>query len=523
VSGEAQREGVGGTAASRRFGKYELLQPLAVGGMAELHLARVSGLGGFEKTVVVKRIHPRLLASEESHRLFLQEARVVALLQHPNIAQVYDVGLVDGQVFFAMEHVDGHDLRVIQWAAVRRYGGLPLAVGVAIALGACAGLHHAHERRGPDGEPLGLVHRDVSPSNILVSHDGWTKLVDFGIAKVSGGPTLTKEGAVRGKTSYMSPEQCRCEPLDRRSDVFSLGIVLYELTTATRLFLGRSELETMKRITEEPVPPPSSRRAAYPLALERIVLRALAPRPEDRYQTAEELQLDLEAFARERKLLVSAPEVARYLRGLLLDRGAEYVEELRAIREQRGQQAAEPASAAAELTPRLGRAAPIDMDVDVQAFAEPSVATRSYLRRARLFVSPRVAVAFAGLLIAVSCGVLAAMVVGGSAPSLSRVAHASTARPEALTAARPTPSTPGGATSLAPPDDAAATDEPATRQVRRTAPSMKAGSKRRQGASARPRVTLATRAAPAPAQARVAAPTARVRQVSLVLDPWPTK
>jgi tRNA A-37 threonylcarbamoyl transferase component Bud32 len=491
---------VGGT-GEQRLGKYELLRPLAVGGMAELHLARVTGLGGFEKTLVLKRIHRRLSDSEESLQLFLQEARLVASLQHPNIAQVFDVGMADGRCYLAMEHVEGHDLRIVQWAALRRDGGVPLAIGIGVVLGACAGLHHAHEKLGPDGRPLGIVHRDVSPSNILVSYDGFTKLVDFGIAKVTGSPTLTRDGAVRGKTSYLSPEQCHCEPLDRRADVFSLGIVLYELTTASRLFVGQSELEIMKRITEEPVPPPSSRRAAYPLALERIVLRALAPSREDRYQTAEELQLDLEAFARERKLPVTAPEVAKYVRGLLPAGGAAWVDELHEIQAQREKRAAAAEAEDAEADPHPADAP----DLGFSPIEQP---TRSFRipKRPRRAVPPRAAIAFAGLVMAVTTGLLAARMVADSAPSTQHAAYALPVREATpvLEAVR-------------------VLDEPGPGPVAAVAVLAKAPKEHRPRASARPRLKLAARVGPAPVKGSAPAPAAPRRSASAVLDPWPTR
>jgi len=282
--------------------------------MADIYLARASGIEGFEKIVVVKRILPELGANEEFVRLFLNEARLVATLQHANIAQVYDVGIDGREYFFAMEFVHGQDVRSILKRAVAQGREIPLDVAIGIVLGVCAGLQHAHEKLDHDGRPLGIIHRDVSPSNILVSYDGGVKLVDFGIAKALGrSDTETQYGTVRGKFSYMSPEQCQCLPLDRRSDVFAVGIVLYELSTCTKLFKGDSDFQIMKQIVEQPAPRPSLHKPGYPRELERIVSRALALERSERYATAEELQLDLEVFAREHKLAISSVTLGRFM------------------------------------------------------------------------------------------------------------------------------------------------------------------------------------------------------------------
>jgi serine/threonine protein kinase len=310
----------------RRLGKYELLRRLAVGGMAEIYLARATGIEGFEKIVVVKRILPELGLKQELVRMFLGEARLAATLHHPNVVQVYDVGAADGSFFFAMEHVHGQDLRAVIEAGLAQKRHVPFAEAISIGVGMCAGLHYAHESVGFDGRPLGIIHRDVSLSNVLVSYDGCTKVVDFGIAKANTSTVQTQHGTVRGKVSYLSPEQCRCEPLDRRSDVFAIGIVLWELTTSRRLFRRESDFATMRAITEGSTIPPSQRRPGYPPELEAIVMKALARRPEDRYQTAQELQLDLEAFAREQRLVISSVSLARFMEGLFADKIAAWRE-----------------------------------------------------------------------------------------------------------------------------------------------------------------------------------------------------
>jgi serine/threonine protein kinase len=301
-------------------GRYKILRPLAKGGMAEIFLATVDGLEGFEKVVVIKRILPEFVERPEFVRMFLDEAKLAATLSHPNIAQVYDVGRDSGQYFFAMEHVHGQDLRTILGTLSKRRVLMPLGEALSVVIGACAGLHYAHEKRGPDGKSLGVIHRDVSPSNVLISYDGCPKIVDFGIAKAVTSSVETRTGSVRGKIAYLSPEQCRCETLDRRSDIFALGILLYESTTLTRLFGGGgSDFEIMRRIVDHDIQPPSARVQNYPPALERIVMKALSSKREDRYQSAQEMQLDLEAFAREERLVVSPVSLAQFMEGLFPD------------------------------------------------------------------------------------------------------------------------------------------------------------------------------------------------------------
>ncbi|MCU0619928.1 MAG: protein kinase [Gemmatimonadales bacterium] len=299
-----------------RFGRYEILQQIAVGGMAEIHLARVAGIQGFEKLVVVKRILPHLAAQAEVVQMFLDEARIAATLHHSNIVQVYDIGESGGSYFLAMEFLHGADVNRMMRRTVAARRPVPLEHAVNIAVGVCAGLHYAHERLGNDGQPLHIVHRDVSPQNIFVTYDGGVKLVDFGIAKAAHRLTTTRLGTLKGKVRYMSPEQCDKQTIDRRSDVFAAAVVLWEMTTGRRLRQGETEFQIMKSIVEQDAPAPSTVRAGYPPELERIVLKGLRRDPAERHQTAQELQLELEAFAREHKLAVSSITLAQYMREL---------------------------------------------------------------------------------------------------------------------------------------------------------------------------------------------------------------
>src|SRR6185436_19378156 len=289
-----------------RLGSFEIIRKLARGGMAEIFLARTRGPSGFEKLVVLKKILPKYAGKRRFVQLFLEEAKLAASLDHPNIAQVYDIGMVDGNYFFTMEYLHGQDLRSILHRAWRTAERLPIENAVQIARNVASALHFAHEKRGSDGGVLGIVHRDVSPSNIIVTYDGATKLLDFGVAKTTASTVKTRTGALKGKVSYMSPEQARGAQLDRRSDIFSLGVVLWEMVTVQRLFRGENDLATLQLIINQPPKRPTAIRPDCPHELERIVLRALAQDPADRYATAEQLGAELDELAREHKLKQSS-------------------------------------------------------------------------------------------------------------------------------------------------------------------------------------------------------------------------
>ncbi len=306
-------------APGMRLGKYQLIRQLAIGGMAEVYLARANGIEGFQKKVVLKRILPQYATNEDFVRMFLSEARLAATLDHPNVVSVYDIGSTVGNYYFTMEYIRGQDVRAILKNEHRHQRSVPLGNALAITRGLCAGLHYAHEKCGPDGKPLGIVHRDVSLSNIFVSYDGAVKILDFGVAKVAAHESQTRAGTLKGKIAYMSPEQCQGESLDRRSDVFAIGIILYELTTGTRLFTGDNEFAILQKIATKDVEPPSVRRANYPAALEQIVLKALRRDRNERYQSAQELQRALETFARDERLSLSNIDLSEYMKETFAD------------------------------------------------------------------------------------------------------------------------------------------------------------------------------------------------------------
>jgi serine/threonine-protein kinase len=296
-----------------RFGKYDLLALLATGGMAEIWLARVSGMAGFEKLVVIKRLLDKLAIDNDYVEMFLDEARINARLTHSNIVQVLELGQVEGKYFMAMEFVPGLSVSQVGKRATKMLGDVPQEVACGIIAQACSGLHYAHDKTMPDGAPLNIIHRDVSPQNLILTYEGLVKVLDFGIAKADQRQSQTRTGLVKGKFSYMSPEQCLGNALDRRSDVFALGIVLFELCTSRRLFKRRSTYETYTAITKADVPPPRKLNPKVHEAVEVVILRALALKPEDRFATADAMQDALEDAMRKAGLRGSATDLAKFM------------------------------------------------------------------------------------------------------------------------------------------------------------------------------------------------------------------
>jgi len=304
-------DALGERAMTQLFGRYELLRKVAAGGMAEIFLARQWGEGGFFRDVVIKRIFRNLADDDKQLRMFQDEARLLAELCHPNIPQVFELGIEEGQWFITMEWVDGHDLSDLAVVGTRSHQPMPLSVAIGIVMQACEALHHAHERRDKAGRPLRIVHRDVTPQNVMVTRDGVVKLLDFGIARTSARRD-TDAGVVKGTFSYMAPEQVRARPLDKRADVFALGVILYELTTGARLFRG-NDVQVMTQVVEQDAPPPSARIADFPPELERIVLNALQRDRGQRTPSASHLALALEEFATTNGLLVGPRAVSRHV------------------------------------------------------------------------------------------------------------------------------------------------------------------------------------------------------------------
>lgn len=293
-----------------RFGRYSLLRKLAAGGMAEVYLAREWGQSGFFRDLVVKRLFSNLAEHPPTLRAFQFEARLMAELCHPNIPQVYDLGRIEDSWFVAMEFVDGQNVADLVRLGTRAGLTMPLPIALGIVMQACEALHHAHERRDRAGHALAIVHRDVTPQNLIVTRDGVVKLLDFGVARTAA--IEEPEGTVKGTYSYMAPEQVRGRAVDRRADVFALGVILYELTTFTRLYRG-SEIQVMTQIVEQDVIPPSLRVDGYPPELEAIVLAALRRDPDYRIASAADLAMHLEHFAMQHGMLVGPRSVAAYV------------------------------------------------------------------------------------------------------------------------------------------------------------------------------------------------------------------
>lgn len=297
------------------YGRYELLRKIAAGGMAEIYLARHWGEGGFFRDVVIKRLFQNLAEHPSTLRMFQTEARLLAHLSHPNIPQVFDLGFAEGTWFLAMEFVDGMNVADVWRTGVRTRHVMPLHVTIGIALQVCEALHHAHEARDKAGRPLRIVHRDVTPQNVMLTRDGVAKLMDFGVAKTDARAD-TEVGTVKGTFSYMAPEQVRGRGVDRRADVFALGVILYELTTGARLFRG-TDVQVMTQIVEQDAPAPSTRMPEYPADLEEIVLAALRRDPRGRIASAADLALHLEHLAMRHGLVVGPRAIAAYLSEIL--------------------------------------------------------------------------------------------------------------------------------------------------------------------------------------------------------------
>jgi serine/threonine protein kinase len=300
------------------LGRYELLLPVAAGGMAMVWAARLRGSRGFQKIVAVKTMLPKLSEDPQFEKMFLDEASLASRIQHPNVVEVLDLGEQDGVLFIAMEWLDGVPLNQLMKAA-KIASGIPLDVAVHFLTHAAEGLHAAHELKDDRGQSIGLVHRDVSPQNIIVGYDGFTKMVDFGLAKATAlGDGATRAGQLKGKISYMAPEQVRGDPLDRRADLFALGVVLYAVTTGKHPFRRESEGATLFAISSpDPAPAPSKFIEGYPEKLETVLMKAIAKNPNDRFSTALEMARALEETLPEAERVHGGERVGRFVNELL--------------------------------------------------------------------------------------------------------------------------------------------------------------------------------------------------------------
>jgi serine/threonine protein kinase len=305
--------------AERQFGPYRLVRQIAVGGMAEIHLAKTKGIAGFEKYVALKMIHPNFAEDEQFIQMLVDEAKIAVQLNHANIAQTFDLGRVGDTFYITMEYVDGPDLYKILRKASETDIDMPLEVAAYIAKEVASALDHAHKKRGPSGKALGIVHRDVSPQNVLISYTGEVKLVDFGIAKATMKARQTAVGVIKGKYYYMSPEQAWGDPIDYRSDIFSAGIVLYEMITGQMLYLEEDLHKLLDMARRADIASPTTLRRGIPAQLERIVMHALARTKEERYQSAADFATDLERFLHAYSPISTSAKVAALIKQVIGD------------------------------------------------------------------------------------------------------------------------------------------------------------------------------------------------------------
>jgi serine/threonine-protein kinase len=302
------------------LGRYRVVDEIGIGGMASVHLGRMDGPGGFQKWVAIKRIHAHLIEDDSFVQMFLDEARVAARISHPNVATVFELGKHDDSYWIAMEYLHGEPLRELMRRTEEIGSVMPPEIACRIIADAAEGLHAAHELTGKNGERLNLVHRDVTPHNLFVTYDGTTKVVDFGIAKFSSRMSSTRAGTLKGKLAYMSPEQVHGEQIDRRTDIFALGVVLWELTTGQRLFRMESDLDTLAKVQECNVQRPSTLVRGYPIDLEKIVMKALSKNRGERFKTAREFSRALQGLLMRRGLFIASDEVAGYVQSIFSER-----------------------------------------------------------------------------------------------------------------------------------------------------------------------------------------------------------
>ena len=295
------------------FGEYELHERVAVGGMAEVFRATRRGAVGFEQELAIKRILPGL-GDDEFTRMFIDEAKIAVRLSHPNVAQVFDLGRVDEQLYIALEYVHGRDMRRVADRLMELNGraALPPAIAMHVAMRVARALHAAHTTESL-GNAMGIIHRDVSPQNVLLSFEGQVKVIDFGLAKAAGRLTQTQAGVVKGKLAYLSCEQARGHEIDHRSDIFSLGTCLFEWLTGQRLFLGKNDLETVMNVQKADVPSIRSLDRSLPMRLDGIVMKALEPDPFMRFATAQEMSEALERLAFEEAMVLTRRTLARFM------------------------------------------------------------------------------------------------------------------------------------------------------------------------------------------------------------------
>jgi len=302
-----------------QLGKYRLLGRIGHGGMAEVWVAHQQGPMGFAKLVAIKRLLPHMENEQQFVHMFLDEARIAARINHANVVQIFDLGQVEQSFFIAMEYLDGESMARVMGEGIKRGKPLPVSLATYVVSQMCTGLHHAHALKDTEGKALGLVHRDVSPQNVMVLYDGGVKLLDFGIAKAKERLTETTTSGMKGKYAYMSPEQCQGLSVDPRSDIFSCGIVLWEALTRRRLFKHPSKLMILKMITEGRVPPPSKLNPEVPAEVDEVALRALCKLPGERFSSAKDMSVALDRASSRSGVGAGAADLADYMQGVFGD------------------------------------------------------------------------------------------------------------------------------------------------------------------------------------------------------------
>ena len=315
--------------APLRLDRYELVGELASGGMATVYLGRIGGVGGFQRLVAIKRLHPHLAREKEFIDMFVDEARLAAGIHHPNVVPILDIGASEDGYFLVMEYVEGDTLARLLARAHAKGERLPVPIALRVVMDTLAGLHAAHELRDEQNEPLGLVHRDVSPQNILVGIDGTARITDFGVAHASSRLSTTRGGQLKGKLAYMAPEQARGQKIDRRADVFAIGTVLWEVLAGRRLFKADGDAETLNRVLFEPIPRVREVEPSIPAALDLVTAKALERDPDQRFASCAELADALERAARATRLVANARDVADYVRSVM---GEEIEQQREAVR-----------------------------------------------------------------------------------------------------------------------------------------------------------------------------------------------
>lgn len=313
---------MGVTAKAQSFGPYTVHERISAGGMAEVFRATEHGFDDFEREVAIKRILPHIAADPDFIRMFNEEAKLAVQLKHGNIAEIYRLGQHEDSFYIALEYISGRDMRAIFHHCQEIQAPLPIPLCCYAVSCVCEGLDYAHNKQDRRGEPLQLIHRDVSPPNVMVAFDGQVKLIDFGLAKFATASTETQAGMIKGKLAYLSPEQAHGHEIDSRSDVFSAGIVLFEMLTGQRLFIGENDLETVKNVRKCSVPRPSSINPRVPWRLERIVFRALAKDVDKRYQSAGDMYEDLRHFMMTAGIRHARQLMADWMVGHFEDSGA---------------------------------------------------------------------------------------------------------------------------------------------------------------------------------------------------------